>query len=80
VSAPEGFYVTVVNGTRRDVLLGPYDAREDALENVDRASGYVEERFADGGWWAYGTARVAAPEGRTLPVGKLNDIIGLERP
>lgn len=62
----EGFYVSVVNGSRYGFLLGPYDSHNEALTNVDRGKSLAidADPFAD--FYAFGTCRL---ERETLPNG-----------
>lgn len=77
VEPATGFYVTVRHGARSGALLGPYGSHDEALANVDRAREYAEQVNDRAVWYAYGTAKVTAKPGRTLPVGTFNDTIGL---
>ena len=77
-SGPEGFYVTVKDGARTGVLLGPYGSRSDAEAHVDlgrRLAGQVNDRAV---WYAYGVTRVVMRPGAELPVGKLNHLAAAE--
>ncbi|MFF4777555.1 hypothetical protein ACFY05_32330 [Microtetraspora fusca] len=75
-----GFYVTArTTATKWLPLLGPYSDREAALPHVDRARRYVADHGpAEAHWWSYGTTKVTAKAGDALPVGRLNELIGME--
>jgi hypothetical protein len=73
-TGPEGFYVTVKDGTRTGVLLGPYTTKSDAEGNVKlgrQLAGQVNSRAI---WYAYGVTRVVMQPGAELPSGKLNHL------
>ncbi|WP_026400693.1 hypothetical protein [Actinomadura rifamycini] len=73
-----GYYVAVRTGERlgRTALaLGPFSCPDAALAEVDRVRRFVADRFGDGGWWGFDTARVPARPGRPLPAGTLNDVL-----
>lgn len=69
-----GFYVSVIDGTRKGLLLGPYDTHEAALANVDRAKAEAEAVDPFAHFYAFGTSRLA---GNHLPAGRLNDRLHL---
>jgi hypothetical protein len=76
-----GAYVSVINGSKSSMLLGPYDSKREAEANVDRARAHLAEiNYPDHEWFGYGTSRVMVREGRALPEGKLNRILGLVEP
>jgi hypothetical protein len=70
-----GFYVSVINGKRRALLLGPYPSHDAALADVDLGRKLAERVDPMAGFFAFGTARVENP---TLPVGKLESLRGEE--
>jgi hypothetical protein len=72
-----GFYVYVRHGKQRGFLLGPYATKGEADANVSRARQHADEHVPGSGFYEYGSARAVAKPGRTLPVGKFNDRIGL---
>lgn len=71
-----GFYVSVMNGTQRGLLLGPYPHQSDALANVDRARDLacVVDPWAH--HYTYGTA-IVANGSQPLPPGRMNEVLGL---
>ncbi|WP_054565872.1 hypothetical protein [Frankia sp. R43] len=73
----EAFYVTVLRGRATGCLLGPYDTREEAEANVDRANRAARELDPWCGFDAFGVTRVVPRPGRVLPAGYLNQRIGL---
>jgi hypothetical protein len=64
-----GFYVSVVDGKRRGLLLGPFETHAEALERVDDGRRLAQTFNDDAFWYGFGTARV---EAETLPEGRLN--------
>lgn len=64
-----GFYVSVINGQQRGLLLGPYPEHQGALANVERAKAEAEAVDPWGHFYVYGTCRI---EGTNLPTGSLN--------
>lgn len=72
-----GFYVSVINGSRAGLLLGPYPSQPEACRHVDRARREAETIDPWAGFYGFGTARAVARPGRALPAGKLNSRIGL---
>jgi hypothetical protein len=72
-----GFYVSVceLGSTRRGLVLGPYSEHGQALFNVGRVRRFCrDDSRIDTTWMGFGTAKVTADH---LPVGKLNDELGL---
>ena len=70
-----GFYVALVrDGCKRAFLLGPYDTREAAASNVERAHDAACE--VDPFCW-FDEAGVLQLEAPNLPPGRLNGIVGL---
>ena len=82
-TAPEvtriaGFYVTVKRDSQTGVLLGPYDSKAEAAANVERAKAECHKIDVMAHFYGYGTTRVRKVRpGAVLPVGLLNDRIGL---
>jgi hypothetical protein len=72
-----GFYVSVLDGPRYALAAGPFKTHEEALALVDQVRGLCVRTEDDGVWWAYGTCKVTN-EHRPLPVGRLNDKLGVE--
>ena len=68
------FYVTIKDGSRTSLALGPFETHEEALEAESRVREYVLKEYdLKGAWfWAYGTSRLK--EG-PYPQGKLNSIL-----
>ncbi len=69
-----GFYVSVVDGQRFALVLGPFSAHQEAKASVERVRSYVTEHDWRGAFYAYGTSRVRDGE---LPAGRLNSELGL---
>ena len=72
-----GFYVSVINGSRKGLLAGPFDTHEQALALVDPARIAAKQVNDRAHFYAYGTAKVTAKPNRPLPVGKLNTMLGV---
>ncbi|GAA0641679.1 hypothetical protein GCM10009548_02420 [Streptomyces malaysiensis subsp. malaysiensis] len=72
----DGYYVTVRDGDRAGLLLGPYATQGEALNNLDRARSFVLDNVPYSVFYAYGTCRVRG-YGRKLSPGRLNERIGL---
>ena len=70
-----GYYVTVTDGPRVDVLVGPLRSHEAALARVDAAKAITVENVREGRayFYAYGTSRWS----ENTPPGKLNGFFGL---
>jgi hypothetical protein len=73
-AAPEGFYVSVQDGGRTGLLLGPYATRPDAEHDVPAGKQRAEQVNDRACWYAYGVTRVVMQPGEVLPAGKLNHI------
>jgi hypothetical protein len=58
------FYVSVVNGRRRGLLLGPYGTHDEALTNVERGQSLAEQADAFAHFFAFGTCKITS---HTLP-------------
>ena len=71
----EAFYVSVVDGTRRGLLVGPFDTREQALAEVETVRAYVTRWDDRAHFYGFGTARWSGPAGR-MPAGRLNSRFG----
>lgn len=68
------FYVSVIDGGRKALALGPFATHAEALDRVEDVHEFCLGRWPDEAhWWAYGTARVRV--GR--PAGKLNAQLGI---
>ena len=73
-TGPEGFYVSVIDGARHGLLLGPYATKLDAESDVPAGRELAERVNDRAGWYAYGVTRVQMPPGVALPRGRLNDV------
>ena len=74
------FYVSMMDGTRKAYLVGPYAEHQDALEALEPAREYVNNHFADAAFYSFGTCGMDVSDGRTPPQGKLNAILEIEIP
>lgn len=68
------FYVTIKDGSRVSLALGPFETHQEALEAEPRVREYVLKEYDLKGsyFWAYGTSQLK--EG-PFPQGKLNSIL-----
>lgn len=64
-------YVSVVDGQRSGMLLGPFRTRQEAEARVDEVRRYAQERNRDAIWYGFGTSRVTTA--REPRPGLLND-------
>ena len=63
------FYVSVVDGSRYGLLLGPYETHDEALQNVERGKKLaLESDGASRSWfYSYGTVKISsAKPGKTV--------------
>ena len=74
MTGPEGFYVTVKDGPRTGILLGPYGSKSEAEGNVDLGRKLARQVNDRAIWYAYGVTRVVMLPGAALPIGKLNHL------
>jgi hypothetical protein len=58
------FYVSVMDGRRKGVLLGPYETHREALDNVAQGRELANEADPRASFYAFGTC--SAPEARSL--------------
>ena len=58
------FYVTVIDGPRKGILLGPYDTHREALDNVSHGRNLAESADPRVAFYAFGTC--SAPRARPL--------------
>jgi hypothetical protein len=72
-----GFYVSVIDGSRSGMLLGPYPSQPEASNHVDRARRAADKIDPWAGFYGFGTAKLTMKPGYELPEGKLNSRIGL---
>ncbi len=73
---PGAYYVSVRDGDRWDVLAGPWRTHQPALDQVEPAKRLTIQLRPMAAFYAYGTCRLD-PGDQPLPVGKLNDRLGL---
>jgi hypothetical protein len=58
-NSPGPYYVSAVDGPKRQFLLGPYDTHQEALDNVTRGAYLADLNFpAQAPWCGYGTCRM----------------------
>jgi hypothetical protein len=65
--------VSIVDGDRRSLALGPFNTHGEALGYVDRVRRFVEQTTRDAHWWAFGTCHHRTGQ----PVGVLNGKLGV---
>ena len=70
----EGFYVSVQDGGRTGLLLGPYATKPDAEHDVPAGKQLAEQVNTRACWYAYGVTRLVMPPGKVLPAGTLNRV------
>lgn len=69
---PGAYYVSVIDGNRRALLLGPFkDDHAAALAKVDSVRKKAEELDPRAVWYAFGTCRIN-DDHAAAPLGKLN--------
>lgn len=57
-----GYYVSVISGSRKGLLLGPYDNHETAIANVDRGRELAIEADTWAVHYAFGTCSITTPK------------------
>ena len=67
------YYVSVLNGSQKGLLAGPYDAHQEALDMVEPARKIAQEVDPWAWFHAFGTCKM--PEGYDKP-GVLNHLLG----
>ena len=75
--AADKFYVSVINGNRKGLLLGPYDSHQEALDLVEPVRRYIAKIDEWSVFYEFGTAGIdsAAWGDKPLPQGKLNSAV-----
>ncbi|MFD0687343.1 hypothetical protein [Actinomadura fibrosa] len=79
-SGAAGFYVSVRTGARMAqsaLALGPFPDRNTAADHVAVVRRYIAARHRGAEWWRLSTTRRTAAPGRPLPVGTLNELLGV---
>lgn len=72
-----GFYVSVIDGSRKGLLAGPFADHGEALALLEAVQTWVVHRKPEAHFFGFGTARVEATR---LPDGRLNGLVpGTER-
>lgn len=74
------FYVSIIDGTRKALVCGPFAAHQDALEAVAPVREYVMNHYMDAAFYAFGTAGYVVSDGAKPPTGKLNAALEIEVP
>ncbi len=69
---PGHYYVSIIDGSRSSLLLGPFPRHMTALLKVSAVRRKAVEIDAKAHFYAFGTARVPAED--TAPIGRLNDL------
>ena len=64
-----GYYVSVLDGKRKGLLLGPYDTHQEALDNVKRGISLAVAADTRAVFYAFGTVKITA---ETLPKAVFN--------
>jgi hypothetical protein len=76
------FYVSVIDGSRNGLLLGPFPEHSDAMERVERVRSWVVERDPRAHFYGFGTAalRTSADVARSGRLnGHLEHLLNAER-
>lgn len=58
---PAPYYVSVIDGPRYGLLLGPFPRHEEALAKVEAVRRKACELDGRAHWWGFGTCRVKDP-------------------
>ena len=75
---PGEYYVTVVDGPRRTLLLGPYtNWHQGALDRVEDVRREAEKLDPRAVFYAFGTARLPGDDSVPIRAGKFNSLFGL---
>lgn len=74
---PGHYYVSVLDGSRRALLAGPWPTHVEALQMVDTVRLKACDLDARGHWYAFGTSRLPADGSTLVPKGTLNKHLGL---
>lgn len=59
---PGAYYVSIIDGSRFSLALGPFPTHAEALAKVSAVRDYVDRHYAEGWFYAYGTCRLEACE------------------
>lgn len=70
------YYVSVIDGSKSVLALGPFNTHGAALAEVERTMAHVQATYKDAHWFGYGTSRVLT----SRPAGKLNDVLSYAGP
>lgn len=73
-TAQHQHYVSVVDGNRRGLLLGPYATRLEAEAHVREGRRLAAKVNSDARWYAYGTCRVTLRPGQAAKPGRLSHL------
>ena len=68
----ERYFVSILNGSKHCLALGPFTTKGEAEARVDDVWSYCAVTFAESAFYAYGTCKVTSIN---LPPGKLNEIL-----
>lgn len=67
-------YVSVIDGARYGLLLGPFASRREAEAHVEEGRQLAYSVNSDAHWYGYGTCRVTLRPGQTAKQGRLNHL------
>lgn len=76
---PGAYYVSVVDGKRSALLLGPFDAHVLALAMVEPVRAHAASIDPRAHFYAFGTARLPNDDSVPIRAGSLNKHFGLTR-
>jgi hypothetical protein len=66
------YYVSVIDGPRKGLLIGPLNSHAEALALVSAARNKANELDPRAAFYAFGTASIDLDPGQTAPKGKFN--------
>jgi acetyl-CoA acetyltransferase len=66
------YYVSVIDGPRKGLLVGPLNTHDEALALVNAARDKANDLDPRAAFYAFGTASIDLDPGQTAPKGKLN--------
>jgi len=77
---PGAYYVSVRDGVRYALLLGPFTTHAEALARVDEVASYAFTIDPKNYFYAYGTCRLPDDDSVPIRAGKFNDVFGVADP
>lgn len=71
---PGFYYVSVVDGSKYALMLGPFETHEEALAMVKQCRDKAEEIEPRSYWWQWGTCREDDDGTNEYRLGKMNNL------